>query len=92
LVFDVMVDGSFAGTTIDMQASTDGVCDPSGLMLSSSADATARLRVPSCGDGCSATCAIEAPTLGQWGAIMLALVLLVLGVLGAQASNRQRSV
>jgi cysteine-rich repeat protein len=44
------------------------------------------------GDGCSAMCMTEVPTLGQWGAIILALVLLALGMLGAQASNRQRSV
>ncbi len=28
------------------------------------------------GDGCSATCMVEAPTLGQWGAVALALALL----------------
>jgi len=44
------------------------------------------------GDGCSAMCMTEVPTLGQWGAIILALVLLALGVLGAQASSRRRSV
>ncbi len=43
-------------------------------------------------DGCSATCVVETPTLGQWGAILLALALLVLGALGAQASGRRRAV
>ena len=44
------------------------------------------------GDGCSANCTVETPTLGQWGAIILALALVVLGALGSQAVNRRRSV
>lgn len=60
LVFEVKIDDAFAGTTA-MQATTMGVCDPRGLMLNSSADATADLTV--------------VPTLGEIALVVLALLL-----------------
>lgn len=60
LVFDVLIDAGFTGT-IDMEATTSGVCDPGGLMLNSSAEATATVTV--------------VPTLGEYGLIALALLL-----------------
>ena len=43
------------------------------------------------GDGCSAMCMAEVPTLGQWGAIVLALVLLAGGALLARAARGRPS-
>ena len=60
LVFDVTVDATATGM-IAMQANTDGVCDPGGLDLNSSAQATAVIT--------------PVPTLGEIGLIALALLL-----------------
>lgn len=64
LEFDVMVDPMFTGT-ISMEATTDGICDPSGVMLNSSAEATANLTVEP----------MTVPTVGETGLALLALLL-----------------
>ena len=68
LVFDLMVDPMAPAGTVDMEAVTMGVCDPTGVMLNSSATGTANL-----------TISALVPTAPPHALVALAILLLVGG-------------